>query len=227
MRQTWNYLTCLCTGTYLNTNIKKQTWSKGPASPPQTHTRSHTQKQRVGVNTRGRLSVLSCQASPCKRGSGDTVGWLEVFRAVPLFWWLSTAVCSHVLPGKSDLNIYESLTHGGTGSRAKTKSEDVCGLFASIRVSRGEGNGWRTTEPCAGGMTRPGAETVGDRWTGQQTQTECLRSGRRQVGKSITNHGTHARATRATWNRRGVMRCWCRVCTLTVKVVVSLSEGGL
>lgn len=78
------------------------------------------------------------------------------------------------------------------------------------------------------GMTRPGAETVRDRWTGQQTQTECrLRSGKRQVGKSITNHVTHACATRATWNQRGVMQCWSRVRTLTVKVVVSLSEGGL
>lgn len=77
------------------------------------------------------------------------------------------------------------------------------------------------------GMTRPGAETVRDRWTGQQIQTVCLRSGKRQVGKSITNHVTHACATRATWNQRGVMQCWCRVCRLTVKVVVSLSEGGL
>lgn len=74
--------------------------------PPYTN----THKQCVRLNTHYLLSFLSCQASLHKRGSGDRAGWLKVFRAVPLFWWLSTAVYSHVLPGKPDLNIYEWLT---------------------------------------------------------------------------------------------------------------------
>ena len=75
--------------------------------PPE-HTNTH--RKHVRLNTHYLLSSLSCQASLHNRGSGDTVGWLKVFRAVLLLWWLSTVVCSHVLQGKPDLNIYERLT---------------------------------------------------------------------------------------------------------------------
>lgn len=85
---------------------QKTHWNKGSYFPH--HTQTH--KQHVRWNTHYLLSFLSCQASLHKRGSGATVGWLTVFRAVPLFWWLSMAACSHVLPGKPDLNIYEWLT---------------------------------------------------------------------------------------------------------------------
>lgn len=51
------------------------------------------------------LFLLSHQASFQQSCSGGTVGWLKVFKAAPLPWWVSTVACSHALPGKPDPNI--------------------------------------------------------------------------------------------------------------------------
>lgn len=123
------------------------------------------------------------------------------------------------------------LTHRGTGSTGKTKSENVCGPSGSVHASlEGRGVG-------GGGTMRQGAETIRDRWTGLWTQTECLRSGqytgRWERPSKFMQHKCCCRDTSqrqsVAWKVAAVHVCvsLCWVCLLTVKVVMSLFEGGL
>lgn len=79
-----------------------------------------------------------------------------------------------------------------------------------------------------------GWETVRDRWTGPQTQS--LRSGKQQVGKSIRNPVTHARAARGTWNQCNaagaeyvrLLSKWSYLCLkVDCRLVLSLETGAL
>ncbi len=198
------------------------------------------------------LSSLSYQASFQQSCSGGTVGWLRVVKAAPLPRWLSTVACSHALPGKPDPNIYRhthmcSHTEEQEVQRRLNLKMCVVRLEACTSLWR-EGKRVVGDQAARGGGMRQGAETLRDRWTGQRTQTDCLRSGqctgRWERPSKIMQHKRCYEDTsqqhNVAWKVAGVhvRVCLCKcVCLLSkwsclclkldCRLVLSLETGAL